>query len=279
MTIPAMRRPSRSCHATPRATEATSGLSAPQDTAESRRTRNRGVGNHGGSGRGRSRTLGACTILSVALIAACQDETGAGRATQVGLAGLTPTATATSPVSGPGAQATPPPAGQPSTGASPAGPASTAHAAAPVPGPGRGPARSAAEPPATSAPGRGSPPTAPAAAAAPGGPTGVQPPAETPTAPPPARRPVTAPPQRPVQPPPAAPAPQTTVPAPPPTTPEAAGSACHPSYSGVCLDPNAEDYDCSGGSGNGPEYVQGPVRVVGYDEFGLDSDGDGEGCE
>lgn len=39
------------------------------------------------------------------------------------------------------------------------------------------------------------------------------------------------------------------------------------------------DYDCAGGSGNGPNYVQGPVVVVGYDEFGLDRDNDGIGCE
>jgi PASTA domain len=29
---------------------------------------------------------------------------------------------------------------------------------------------------------------------------------------------------------------------------------CHPSYEGACLNPNASDYDCAGGSGNGPEY-------------------------
>ena len=56
-------------------------------------------------------------------------------------------------------------------------------------------------------------------------------------------------------------------------------SSCHPSYVGVCLKTNAGDYDCAGGSGNGPNYVQGPFQVVGYDEFGLDSDGDGIGCE
>jgi hypothetical protein len=32
-------------------------------------------------------------------------------------------------------------------------------------------------------------------------------------------------------------------------------------------------------SGNGPEYVQGPVRVTGADIYGLDDDGDGIGCE
>lgn len=54
-------------------------------------------------------------------------------------------------------------------------------------------------------------------------------------------------------------------------------SNCHPSYSG-CLKADAYDYDCAGGSGNGPYYT-GRVRVYGYDEFGLDRDGDGIGCE
>jgi resuscitation-promoting factor RpfB len=34
-----------------------------------------------------------------------------------------------------------------------------------------------------------------------------------------------------------------------------------------------------GGSGDGPEYVSGPVQVVGSDEYGLDHDSDGVGCE
>jgi hypothetical protein len=54
-------------------------------------------------------------------------------------------------------------------------------------------------------------------------------------------------------------------------------SSCHPSYSG-CLKQNAGDYDCSGGSGNGPNYT-GRVRVYGSDPFGLDRDNDGWGCE
>ncbi len=66
-------------------------------------------------------------------------------------------------------------------------------------------------------------------------------------------------------------------PAPPPPPPPA--TSCHPSYAGVCLIPGIGDYDCAGGSGNGPNYVSGPIQVVGYDEFGLDSDGDGIGCE
>jgi micrococcal nuclease len=76
-----------------------------------------------------------------------------------------------------------------------------------------------------------------------------------------------------------APTPVPTVkpPAPPPSTP--APSNCHPSYSNVCLQMGIGDYDCQGGSGNGPNYVKGPVLVVGPDDFGLDSDGDGVGCE
>jgi len=55
-------------------------------------------------------------------------------------------------------------------------------------------------------------------------------------------------------------------------------SKCHPSYSGRCLKINAGDYDCAGGSGNGPNYT-GKVRVIGPDEFRLDRDKDGWGCE
>ena len=55
---------------------------------------------------------------------------------------------------------------------------------------------------------------------------------------------------------------------------------CDPSYAPQCLDPNASDYDCLGGGGDGPRFVQGPVTVVGDDHFGLDtSDNDGVGCE
>jgi hypothetical protein len=53
---------------------------------------------------------------------------------------------------------------------------------------------------------------------------------------------------------------------------------CHDSYTGACLDPNASDYDCAGGSGDGPKYT-GTVTVVGPDVFGLDGDSDGIGCE
>jgi hypothetical protein len=66
---------------------------------------------------------------------------------------------------------------------------------------------------------------------------------------------------------------------PPTPAPTPPSSNCHPSYQGVCLRPDASDYDCAGGSGNGPYYAPGPFRVVGYDEYDLDRDGDGIGCE
>jgi len=56
-----------------------------------------------------------------------------------------------------------------------------------------------------------------------------------------------------------------------------AESNCTPGYD-PCLPP-ASDYDCAGGSGNGPKYVQGPVRVTGSDPYRLDADHDGIGCE
>ena len=55
-------------------------------------------------------------------------------------------------------------------------------------------------------------------------------------------------------------------------------SECDANYSGACLSPTASDYDCAGGSGNGPEYT-GTVTVTGEDHYGLDSDSDGVGCE
>lgn len=56
----------------------------------------------------------------------------------------------------------------------------------------------------------------------------------------------------------------------------AAPSDCHASYT-PCL-PIVSDVDCEGGSGNGPVYT-GRVQVIGPDEYGLDRDGDGIGCE
>jgi hypothetical protein len=55
------------------------------------------------------------------------------------------------------------------------------------------------------------------------------------------------------------------------------GSDCTPGYS-PCLPP-ASDYDCAGGSGDGPRYVYVRVRVTGSDPYGLDDDNDGYGCD
>ena len=65
-------------------------------------------------------------------------------------------------------------------------------------------------------------------------------------------------------------------PAPPPPPP----SNCTPGYS-PCLPEGPSDYDCAGGSGNGPAYTKPGVtyRVTGSDPYGLDADGDGYGCE
>jgi hypothetical protein len=92
-------------------------------------------------------------------------------------------------------------------------------------------------------------------------------------APPPAPKPPVAAPKPPVaapKPPVAArPAPKPTVAAPKP--------ACDPNYSG-CV-PIASDVDCEGGSGNGPAYVRGPIRVVGKDIYDLDREGNGDACQ
>jgi PASTA domain len=64
----------------------------------------------------------------------------------------------------------------------------------------------------------------------------------------------------------------------PPTT--AAPRNCDPAYPDVCLHQGIGDYDCAGGSGNGPNYVEGPIRVLPPDPFDLDgNDNDGIGCE
>ena len=62
------------------------------------------------------------------------------------------------------------------------------------------------------------------------------------------------------------------------TAPAARAAGCDPNYAGACV-PIASDVDCAGGSGNGPEYVSGPVRVVGQDIYKLDRDGDGIACD
>jgi hypothetical protein len=56
-------------------------------------------------------------------------------------------------------------------------------------------------------------------------------------------------------------------------------SNCDPNYSGYCLTDGIGDWDCAGGSGNGPNYVPVRVRVIGVDVFGLDADNDGYGCD
>ena len=55
------------------------------------------------------------------------------------------------------------------------------------------------------------------------------------------------------------------------------GAGCDENYD-PCV-PIASDVDCAGGPGNGPEYVQGPVKVVGKDIYELDRDKNGIGCE
>lgn len=106
--------------------------------------------------------------------------------------------------------------------------------------------------------------------------------AEAPESPPPP--PPAEPTPQPTPPPPLPPAStKTTTPAPqaaPPPPPPAQTSNCDPNYTGACV-PNVypADVDCSSGSGNGPYYVKGPVKVVGTDRYGLDSNHDGTGCE
>ncbi len=68
-----------------------------------------------------------------------------------------------------------------------------------------------------------------------------------------------------------------------PKDPPRETAGCHPSYPSECLDPSASDYDCEEGSGDGPEYVSGPVEVDSDvddpDPFDLDRDGDGTACD
>ena len=101
----------------------------------------------------------------------------------------------------------------------------------------------------------------------------------TPTAPPePSPEP---PPTEPPEPTPTSPpAPEPTEP-PSPAAPEPAEPQvqCDPSYPDVCIPVGAADYDCAGGSGNGPNYIAGPIRVLPPDPHGLDRDGNGWGCE
>lgn len=75
-------------------------------------------------------------------------------------------------------------------------------------------------------------------------------------------------------------APTTTEPpttAPPTTKAAAPAPNCTPGYD-PCIPPGS-DVDCSGGKGNGPRYVDGPVYVTGPDVYDLDRDGNGVGCQ
>jgi hypothetical protein len=58
----------------------------------------------------------------------------------------------------------------------------------------------------------------------------------------------------------------------------ASSEECDSNYEGACLKPDSSDYDCAGGSGDGPDYT-GPVQSVGDDPYDLDRDGDGSACE
>ena len=62
----------------------------------------------------------------------------------------------------------------------------------------------------------------------------------------------------------------TTTVAPTPTQaqPLPSSGRCHPSYA-PCV-PVAEDVDCAGGEGDGPEFVEGPITITGADVYGLD---------
>jgi len=76
------------------------------------------------------------------------------------------------------------------------------------------------------------------------------------------------------------PPPPSAGPSPPPPPPPPPPANCDPCYPDVCIPAGAADYDCAGGSGNGPNYIQGPVRVVCHpDPHGLDGNNDGWGCE
>lgn len=68
---------------------------------------------------------------------------------------------------------------------------------------------------------------------------------------------------------------------PAPATPRPLANAptgnCTPGYK-PCLKP-AVDYDCAGGSGDGPQYAVGVITITGSDPYELDADNDGFGCE
>ena len=56
---------------------------------------------------------------------------------------------------------------------------------------------------------------------------------------------------------------------------------CTPGYSPCLVDHGGADYDCAGGSGNGPYYTAPGVTytVTGSDPYDMDANGDRRGCE
>jgi hypothetical protein len=56
---------------------------------------------------------------------------------------------------------------------------------------------------------------------------------------------------------------------------------CTTGYSPCLVYHGGADYDCAGGSGDGPYYTEPGVvyTVSGSDPYGLDADNDGRGCE
>lgn len=52
-----------------------------------------------------------------------------------------------------------------------------------------------------------------------------------------------------------------------------------PAYRPTNYYSSTTDYDCAGGGGDGPLFVQGPFRYTGPDIYGLDRDRDGIACE
>jgi endonuclease YncB( thermonuclease family) len=63
---------------------------------------------------------------------------------------------------------------------------------------------------------------------------------------------------------------------PPPKKP-----TCTPGYKPCLINHSGADYDCSGGTGNGPYYTKPGITytVTGSDPYGLDSNHNGRGCE
>jgi len=62
---------------------------------------------------------------------------------------------------------------------------------------------------------------------------------------------------------------------------EGGGGSCTPGYRPCLIDHGGADYDCAGGSGDGPYWTAPGIvyDVSGSDPYGLDHDNDGRGCE